>query len=138
MIRRLAQLFVAAMARWAGQVGTELVLTAQSTNVSATTLFTPLASGLYRASAYIQVTQAATTSSTMPSIALAFTDPDASASQTINMTSTSSGNTTSTLAQAVAVFKAKTGTTIQLSTSGYASTGGTAMNFALIGAVEAM
>jgi hypothetical protein len=120
-------------------------LTAQAANIAATTILTTTASGFYRLNTWEVLTQAATTSSTVPTVQVVFTDADSSTRWTlstcegfsvnavglsfctdIRSTSQSTGTTPSPV-----TFYAKTGTTIQYQTIGYASTGATPMQYAL-------
>jgi hypothetical protein len=106
-------------------------LTAQTANISPTTLFTPTASGRFRVSGYAIVTQAATTSSTLPSIVITWTDPDNSTAQSLTLTATAGGNLLTTYAQATGFISAKISTPIAYSTTGFASSGATPMQYAL-------
>lgn len=106
-------------------------LTAQAADIAATTLFAIVTSARYRVSGYIIVTQAATTSSVLPSIVISWTDPDNSTVQSLTLTPTNSGNLLTSLQQANAILSAKAVTNAQYSTSGYASVGATPMQFAL-------
>ena len=105
----------------------------QAASISATDFVAAVDSlgGAYRLSAYIIITQAASSSSTMPSVVFTWTDADNSTLQTITATTTSAGNTLTTFAQATVVINAKVGFAIQYSTAGYVSSGGTPMQYAL-------
>ncbi len=115
-------------------------LTAQAADIGATVLYAVPAGagGLYRLAAYLAVTQAATTSSTLPKVTIAWTDADNSTAQSLDITATNAGNLLTTLAQALAVVNAKAATSISFSTSGYASVGATAMQFAIHLRLEAL
>lgn len=112
---------------------------AQTANIPATNLLTAAAAGTYRLSCYVVITTAATTSSTMPSCSALWTDSDSSAAETVQITTTSAANTvgTNSLSVAntggagVAVFQVKSVSNVQFQTSSYASTGGTAMQYAV-------
>lgn len=107
-------------------------LTAQAANIAATTAYTPASSGLVRIVAYIVVTQAATTSSTLPSVVITWTDRDNSTLQTFTLTAASpSGNTLTTYGQAVLVTSALAASNVQYATSSYASSGATPMQYAI-------
>ena len=106
-------------------------LTTQAANIAATTLLATPSAGVYRVSAYIIVTQVATTSSTMPSVVITWTDKDNTTAQTLTLTATSTGNALTTFAQAMAVLDATSGSNIQYSTTGYVSSGATPMQYAL-------
>jgi flagellar basal body P-ring protein FlgI len=110
---------------------TPINLTAQAANITTTTILTPSASGVYRVSAYIIVSQAATVSSTLPSTTITWTDPDNSTSQSITLTPTNTGNLLTTYQQASVIFNAKTGIPIQYSTASYATSGATPMQYGL-------
>ena len=117
-------------------------LTAQQADIAATQIgSTPAADGVYRLSAYIRITQAATTSSTLPAVELTFTDPDTGTSITLQLTATSTNNAVGTVPALPALsafdeapvfmFRAKSGVAIDYKTVGYASSGATPMQFAL-------
>jgi hypothetical protein len=115
--------------------------TAQQANIGNTQLYAVPANGAgtYRVSGYVVITQAATTSSTLPGAQVVYTDNDTNVgSITPNITQLNSAGTagsssaTAAAAQAGAVtFQAKAGTSIQYATSGYASSGATPMQYAL-------
>ena len=93
-----------------------------------TTLYSAPASGRYRVSAYIIVTSADPTSSTLPAVVLSWNDADSGVTQSLTLTSAvpSSlsppvGNSTTTFAQANAIISALSGTAITYSTVGYAT-----------------
>lgn len=109
-------------------------LTAQAANISATDFVAAAAvlNGVYRISIIIQETQAASSSSTLPSVVLTWTDEDNSTLQTFTLTPASpSGNTLTTYGQATLIVNSKVGFAIQYATSSYASSGGTPMQYAL-------
>lgn len=111
-------------------------LTAQSADVGAATLYSVPASGagLYRVTAYIIVTTVASTgaaTSTLPSVVITWTDSDNSTSQTKTLTATNGGNLLTSYEQALMVVDAKASTTIQYSTSGYASDTASQMQYAV-------
>lgn len=116
-------------------------LTAQAANIGATTLLAVTASGAYRVSGYIVVTQVPSTSSTLPKLTITWTDSNNSTGETFDLTATVAGGPANALTdfkQGVMVFNAKTGTNIQYATSGYASVGGTPMQYALSLRLEAI
>lgn len=115
-------------------------LTAQAANIGTTTLYAVPSAGFYRVSIYITVTQAATTSSTMPSTTIAYTDGNSGTNaHSTTTTATNTGNSlTTSFAQTTYVLYAKTSTNITYATGSYASSGGTAMNYALRIRVEAL
>lgn len=85
----------------------------------------------FRVACYVIVTQAATTSSTMPSCSVGWTDQNSNVAQTLQLTATSAGNTTTTFAQAMGFIAPKFGTTVTFSTAGYVSSGATPMQYAV-------
>lgn len=115
----------------------KLDLSAQAANIASQLLYTvPTgASGRYRVIGYAVVTQAATTSSTLPSLQCSYTDADTSVSKTNSITPTGyTGNTvgTNTLDNTYndsIVIMAKAGTTINVASTAYASSGATVMQY---------
>lgn len=106
-------------------------LTIQAANISTTTLYTPLITGFFRVTASLKRTQIATTSSTLPSLTIAWTEGDNSAAGSNVLIAT---NATNMLAAAIAsqqVVWAKATTAITYATAGYASAGTTPMQYAL-------
>lgn len=111
-------------------------LSAQQASIGPTTLLTPSANGFYRASCYLVITQAATTSSTLPQCNVLFTDADSSTAQTNFISSTSTSNTVGQQSLVNATvpaysFYAKSGISIRYSTTSYASSGVTPMQYSL-------
>lgn len=120
-------------------------LTAQAAAISATTLYTPAASGMFRISIVLQVTRAATTSSVLggaTGVTITYTEPDGSVAQSIKPLLTSEagavivpatgniGNATTTQSQGSCVIYAKTGVAIQYAI-GYTSVGATTMQYSV-------
>ena len=108
--------------------------TALTANVGATTLYAVPASGvgMYRVSAYVVLTTAASISSTLPNVQLVYTDSDSNTSVTLDVTpilgAAGSGqtgaltaNTVGTVSCDVKVIYVKASTTIQYKTVNYAS-----------------
>lgn len=123
------------------QIVAQINATAQAANIATATLYTvPASAGFYRISIYITITQAATTSSTMPSTTITYTDGNSgSNTHSTTTTATSAGNSvTTTFAQTTYILYAKASTNIQYATGSYASSGGTALNYALRIRVEAL
>jgi len=119
----------------AGLVIASANLLTQTANVSASTLYATGASGagLYEITVYMVVSQAATSSSTLPDSRIIFTDQDSGAAITVPVTSGITTNTTSTFTQATFKLNAKASTNIQYDigqVTAYASTGATPMQFA--------
>jgi len=114
-------------------------LTVQAANIGSTTLFAVVTAGLYRISYSVMETQAATTSSTLPSLVLGWTDKDNSTVQSLTFTAgTPTGNNLTTFFQGsiIVIAKAVTNTTYQ--TTSYASVGGTPMQYAAHIKIEAI
>jgi len=108
-------------------------LTAQGANISSTPIITPGANGFYRFSCYVVVTQAATVSSSSPSCNVFYTDADSTVSETQQLTTSSGANTVGAIVGPVGIasFYAKSGISISYSTSGYATSGATSMQYAI-------
>jgi hypothetical protein len=109
-------------------------LTTQAANVAVTTIVgASTLAGLYSVSIYMGVTQAATSSSTLPDITIGWTDADTSVVRSMQVTAGNSGNTTSTSTNGDVVINAKAATNITYTIGGnqaYASSGATAMQYA--------
>lgn len=106
--------------------------TAQAANIAATNLVASAANAMYRVSITIIVSQVATTSSTLPSVNILWTDRNNGTVQTVTLTAASpSANTLTTQAQGSVILSAQSTTPIQYSTTAYASVGGTPMQYAL-------
>jgi hypothetical protein len=112
--------------------------TAQAAAVSATTLYTPPANGFYRLSMVLQVTQAATVSSQLGGVTIAYTDGDGSVAQSDAMAlfnasaaiaASGTGNTTNVKLNGTKVLYAKSGVAITYAIA-YTSVGATAMQYA--------
>ena len=127
-------------------------LTTQAAAISATALYTPAVSGMFRISVVLQVTRAATTSSILggtTGVVLTYTEPDGSVAQTVtvemsgqngNTITTATGNTgnsTTTQSKGDADIYAKTGVAINYAV-GYTSVGGTTMQFSVHIKLEAL
>lgn len=106
--------------------------TAQTANISSSNVIASLpVTGLYRLTVHIAVTTAATSSSTLPSVSIGYTEGDSSASLSGSLTNISTGNTTATVVTGEALIYAKAATAVTYSTANYASSGATAMQYAL-------
>ena len=112
--------------------------TAQAANIALTNLIASPTSGRYRISAYIIVTQAATTSSTLPSISLQWNDADNGQAQTFALTPTDTGNLLTTSHFNDVFLSVGASSPLTFSTSGYTSVGATPMQFAIHITVEAL
>jgi hypothetical protein len=117
----------------------ELNLVNQSANVVSTTMGAVPAAGLYRITFYLIVTTAATTSSTLPSFVLDYTDQDNSTAQTLTFVPTTpTGNSLTTQLSGTCIVNVANLAQPLVSTTGYASSGGTSMKFALRAKLEAI
>jgi len=135
----------ATVARGVPAIVAEVALTTQSASIAATTLYTaPAVDTTIRVSAYTIITRAATSSSTLGSLGITFTDADNTTSQNMTMrcnnrtgTSTTSvtGNslTTSLNCEAVVRINASSAITYE---QGYASSGATTMQYSTYWTVE--
>ena len=94
-------------------------------------LFNSGTGGIFRISVNIVVTQAATSSSTLPSLSVVWTDADSSQSLSLQLTPTDTGNLLTTVHSGTAIIYPLANSTVQLSISGYASSGATPMKFSL-------
>ncbi|KVH29602.1 hypothetical protein WS88_34675 [Burkholderia cepacia] len=103
-------------------------LTANQTNQQ---IYSVPANGFYCVSAYAVVTTAASTSSTLPNVQILWTDADTGVVPTY-LTSTNTGNAVGTTYNSGQVcMYAKGGTSINYQTNSYASSGATAMAYAV-------
>lgn len=104
-------------------------------NVASTPLLTPAVNGFYRASCYLVVTQAATTSSVLPQCQVTWNDADTNVGpETSNLTATVATNTVGTISIAglgTLSFYAKSGVSISYQTGSFSSVGATPMIYAL-------
>lgn len=118
-------------------------LTGQTAAITATTIFTPSATGFFRISVYEQVTVAASVSSILggaTGTVITYQDGDGGIGQSITVpfadagaggiVTTNAGNTTTTLLQGTIVIYAKVGVAVQYAI-GYTSVGGTPMAYGL-------
>jgi hypothetical protein len=105
---------------------------------AAKTLFTPTAAAMYRISFFQSIQQAATTSSTTPSLTLSYTDAGGVARTLVLVTSDSSNLTTSAPQQGNVHIYTNGSTAVTITSSGYASSGATAMQYVLAVTAEAL
>ena len=111
---------------------TAVDLTGQTANISSTNIIASLtATGMYQVAAYLAVTQAATTSSTLPALTIGYTDGNSSVGQSGTVTANNTGNTTTTVVTGVATVYAASGTALTYSTTGFATSGATGMQYSL-------
>ena len=116
-----------------------LGLVTQAANVASQTLYAVPAGqdGTYRVSLYAEVTQAATTSSTLPNVGLGWTSRDANTAVALpTATPTNSANALGALGNTTQNISCKAGTNITIQTSGYVSSGATPMQYAVRAVVE--
>lgn len=108
-------------------------LTTQAANVGATTFFTlPATSGYYQVCAEIITTQAATSSSTQPQIQAIYTSAIDSVTKFNIFVFSNTFNETGNSASGCVPIYAKASSVVQYQTQDYASTGVTAMQYALM------
>jgi hypothetical protein len=119
------------------QLGLVTQLT-QAANINATTIATPTTGGLFRISAQIVRSQIATTSSTLPSVTITWTDATNSAAGSNTIIATNATNTLVASPTVELLLVAKANTAISYSTTGYASSGATPMQYALRIKLEAL
>lgn len=121
----------AAMPAGVPQQSVAVNLLLQAAAIGSTILLAVLTTGYYRIGISIKRTQAATTSSTLPSVAIAWTEGDNSAAGSVTPVATNATNTLVAAAVTEVVVYAKAGTNINYTCAGYASSGVTPMQFAL-------
>ena len=105
--------------------------TGQTAIIGTTNLVASATAGLYRINGFACVTTAATTSSTLPSIVIAWTDADSSQAMTFTLTAPNNGNVKTVIESGFLVINAKASTAITYSTTGYASSGATPMQYSV-------
>jgi hypothetical protein len=106
-------------------------LTGQNANISATNIIASANQALYRVSAYIIVTTVDGTSSTLPSVAIGWTDNDNGQTQSFTLTPTNTGNTLTTFQEAVMILSSQAAAAITYATASYASHTPGTMKYAL-------
>lgn len=100
----------------------------QTGDFGATAIYTPSSDSWYQLNCYHYISTAATSSSTVPSIRVAYTIAETSVALTATIVvATSATNATNTQTTGVRYFKAKSGVAININTQSYASSGATAM-----------
>lgn len=102
---------------------------------TAKTLATPTAAGMWRISFSQGITQAATSTSTMPSLTLGYTDAGGIA-RTVTLVATSTSNATTVITTGTQVIYSVGGTAITITSASYASSGATPMQYALAVTIE--
>lgn len=101
----------------------------QSADASVGALYAVTADGTYRASCYVVLTRAATTSATLPGCNVNYTDLITNVAMTSQAAQSATGNVVGTHIGGVVVFEAKSGTNVGFATTGYASSGATTMQY---------
>lgn len=102
----------------------------QTANINSPTLYAVPTSGIYRVSAFVAITQAATTSSTMPSVSVSYTEAlSGTVVQDNNITAQGSTNLVGLHSGGTAIILAQQGSHIGYTTAGYASSGATPMQY---------
>jgi len=113
--------------------------TAQAADIGTTLLYAvpSTGAGFYRISCYTVITQAATTSSTLPGCQARWTDTDSAVAQAQTLTGTPTTNTVGTIGQSQAatapfgIMNVAASTNIQWDTTAYASVGATVLQYAV-------
>lgn len=101
----------------------------QSADASVGTFYAVPTDGTYRASCYVVLTRAATTSATLPGCTVSYTDLITNVAMTSQVAQSASGNVVGTHLNGSVVLEAKSGTNVGYSTTGYASSGATTMQY---------
>lgn len=104
---------------------------AQAANVNVPALYAVPTSGLYRFSAYVVQSQAATTSSTLPACRVEYTEATTGVAVGDDVTTTANTNQVGLHVGASVVIAAQEGSNIGYITTGYASSGATPMQYAV-------
>lgn len=112
--------------------------TANTNNIPATTIITPVSGALYRVTAYMIVTVVDAVSSTLPRLIITWTDRDSLSGQTFTLLPTNNGNLLTTFQQGSMEINAIAAGNIQYQTTGYASNTPNAMTYSLRIRTEAM
>lgn len=104
---------------------------AQSANINSPTLYAVPTSGIYRVSAYVVQTRAATTSSTLPSCSVSYTEATTGVGLQDIVTLTANTNTVGLHVGGSVIISAQLGSNIGYITSNYASSGATSMQYSI-------
>jgi len=105
--------------------------TAQAANIGSTNLVTSVTGGFYIVEIEINTTQLATNSSTRPIVTIGYTDADSNQALSINVIGPDSHNSLTNPYYGRININAKAGVAITYSTTGYLSSGATAMQYAV-------
>lgn len=103
--------------------------TAQSANVNTPNFYAVAIGGMYRVSTFIVITRAATTSATMPSVSVGYTEAASGANVQDIVSLSSVANTVGSHSGGTAVIQCQQGSNISYLTSNYASSGATSMQY---------
>lgn len=109
-------------------------LTAQAANVGSQTLLTTTANTAFTPLVFgcqVIISQAATVSSTLPSCVVTYTSGITGGTITQTVTPTSSANTVGTVEAASVNIYTQSGTAVSVTTSGYVSSGATALQYGI-------
>ncbi len=104
---------------------------AQAADINSPTLYLVPTSGIYRVSAFLVVSQAATTSSVLPGCTVQYTEATTSVAVADIVTLSANTNLLGLHTGAAVIIAAKAGSTIGYTTTGYASVGATPMRYGL-------
>lgn len=104
---------------------------AQSANINSPTFYAVPTSGMYRASAFVVQSQAATTSSTLPSCSVSYTEVTTGVAVQDMITQTANTNLVGLHVGGSVIMNALQGSNIGYITSDYASSGGTSMQYSI-------
>lgn len=106
-------------------------LSAQVADANVPAFYAVPVSGMYRVSAYVVLTQAATTSSVMPGCSVSYTEQITSQAVQDIITLSANTNLVGLHTGGSVIIQASQGTNIGYVTSGYASVGATPMQYAI-------
>ncbi len=125
--------FVGTAVANANRVVASTDLTNQSANVGTTTVYAVPSdkAGIYEVTIVTVITQAATTSSTLPAGQTFWTDQDTSAANGVQTHGASTANVLGGTASATSYISAKASTNIQFNNTGYASSGATPLKYSM-------
>lgn len=104
---------------------------AQAANVNVPALYVVPVSGIYRVSVFLVLSQAATTSSVLPSCSVSYTEATTGAAVADLITQTANTNLVGLHTSGTAVIQAQAGSNVGYSTGSYASSGATPMQYAV-------
>lgn len=105
--------------------------TAQSANINSPTLYAVPASGMYRVSVFVVLSRAATTSSVLPGLSVSYTEATTGVAVQDIVTQTANTNTLGLHMGGSVIISAQQGSNIGYTTSNYASSGATSMQYSV-------